>query len=755
METFGISVRTLVEYVFSSGSIDARFQTSQTLLEGTRIHQSIQKTYNELDRKEVPVRMELVYQDVHFTLDGRCDGLLWEDGSVVVDEIKSTMRDLAEITENSYPVHWAQVKFYAYMYAKEQDLNEMTVQLTYVQVESGEQKRFRETMNFAALETFVYGVLDEYVPYAALRLKQRQERNDSMKSLAFPFQAYRQGQRQLAGAVYKTIAEKRNLFAKAPTGIGKTISTTFPAVKAIGEGLAERLFYLTAKTITRTTAEEAFARMEKQGLCMRSVTITAKDKVCFKEETRCQKEYCEFADGYYDRVNGAVLDILEHETLLTRGTIETYARKHKVCPFEFSIELAYAADAVICDYNYIFDPRISFKRLFEEQKKQTVLLIDEAHNLVDRAREMYSAEIQKSQYLQLQRSFKGVNVSIFESARAINQHLLAVRKRAEGELVEKQLDEELVGLLEDFVQHAEKEITAQENEELLDAYFKAQAFLRIAALYDERFVMYAETTGSEVRLKLFCLDPSHLLRQMGKNYRSKVYFSATLTPPSYYRDMLGAQEEDFSIGIPSPFRREQLQVLVQPVSTKYHEREKTKPHIVAALGRMTEVRGNYLVFFPSYQYMKDVYELYKSESPHIQTIMQDTGMREDEREYFLQLFQADNPETLVGFAVLGGIFSEGIDLKGDRLNGVAIIGVGLPQLGLERNIIKDYFNENGKNGYDYAYVFPGMNKVLQAGGRLIRSEEDTGTILLMDDRFLQMKYRQLLPEEWQHFQILQ
>jgi DNA excision repair protein ERCC-2 len=758
--TVKISVRSLVEHVFRSGSIDTGFRTNTTLAEGTRAHQKIQKTYKELDQKEVYVQTEIVYEDVHLVVDGRCDGLLFEEGRVIVDEIKSTAKNLESVTGESYPVHWAQAKFYAYMYAKHHELDEMIVQLTYVHVETEEQKQFRQAVTFEELTHFVFDVVRQYIPYVSMRLRHREQRNASIQELPFPFAAYREGQRKLAGAVYKTITDGKSLFAKAPTGIGKTISTTFPSVKAMGEGLLDRIFYLTAKTITRTAAEEAFSLMEEKGLYMHTVTITAKDKVCFKEETRCQKDYCEFANGYYDRINDAIFDILENETILTRSVIEKYALKHTVCPFEFSVDLAYAADAVICDYNYIFDPRVSFKRLFEEQKKQTALLIDEAHNLVDRAREMFSAEVHKSDYLQLKRSFKGVNTKVYEAAHALNQYFISLRKQYDDKhMIRKELDEELVALMETFIIAAELELvkgqSGEEQAQLLDAYFAAHSFVRIANVYDERFVTYVEFEKSEVRMKLFCLDPSHLVQQMSKGYRSSIYFSATFTPLSYYQDMLGGKEEDFFLSIPSPFHKEQLQVFVQALSTRYHDREKTKPSIAAMLHQLLENRpGNYLVFFPSYQYLRDVYELFAEQHPEVKTIVQDTGMSEDEKERFLDAFQAENEETLVGFAVLGGIFSEGIDLKGDRLNGVVVVGVGLPQLGLERNIIKDYFNETGKSGYDYAYVFPGMNKVLQAGGRLIRSESDTGTIVLVDDRFLQRKYQSLLPDEWLEFTVL-
>ena len=352
-------------------------------------------------------------------IEGRCDGLLFRDHEILIDEIKSTSKDLSGIEEETYPVHWAQAKVYAYMYAKDHEQKETIVRLTYIHAVTEEQKKFQRQFTFQDLEQFVNELVKQYFPYASLMQNHRIRRDHSIKKCPFPFATYREGQRKLAGAIYKTISEEKNIFANAPTGIGKTISTIFPTVKAMGEGKLERMFYLTAKTITRQTAEEAFSLMKTKGLCMSAVTITAKDKVCFKEETLCQKEYCEFANGYYDRINGAVLDIFSHETFINRQTIEEYARKHTLCPFEFSLDLAFVADAIICDYNYIFDPKVSLKRFFDEHKRQSALLIDEAHNLVDRAREMFSAQLQKSDFLTLKRAYKGSD--LYESVHKINK----------------------------------------------------------------------------------------------------------------------------------------------------------------------------------------------------------------------------------------------------------------------------------------------------------------------------------------------
>lgn len=766
------AVRHLVEYVYCSGSIESGYRSSSSLTEGTKAHQNIQRQYGERDEKEVYLSVEVpLGEDLILSIDGRCDGLLRREEGVTIEEIKSTARDLAAVEEHTYPVHWAQAKCYAYMYALDHRTEHVEVMLTYVHVESGEQKRFVQQADFAELEAFVLDLAARYAPYARLLVGHKRERDASIAALEFPFTAYRAGQRKLAGAVYRTIEEGRKLFAQAPTGIGKTMSTAFPAVKAIGSGLLERFYYLTAKTIARTAAEEAFTRMQERGLRLYAVTLTAKEKICFQEQVRCTKEDCPYADGYYDRINEAVLDVLSRETLMTRPVVEQYARKHRVCPFEFSLDLAYAADAVVCDYNYIFDPRVALKRQYGEQKKMTALLIDEAHNLVDRGRDMYSAAVNKSEYLAVERAYKGANPELHRTAKDVNGYLLEVRKRhGDRPSVEKESPARLLQLLEAFVVQAEKQLAAgagtgagaddgawdgTATQLLMDTYYAAQAFIRIGKLYDERYVTYTETHRSEARVKLYCLDPSYLLQTMAKGYRSQTYFSATLSPGAYYRDMLGAGPDDYSLSVPSPFAKEQLEVRIEPLSTRYQDRERTREPLVRLLLDLTLERpGNYLIFFPSYAYMIDVYEAFEAAMPEtrhgrqVRTLLQTTDMTEGEREQFLTAFEADSETTLAGFAVMGGIFSEGINLVGDRLTGVVVVGVGLPQIGLERDVIRDYFHARGKDGFDYAYVYPGMNKVMQAGGRLIRSEHDRGILVLVDDRYFQPKYRQLLPEAW-------
>ncbi|PGS49957.1 ATP-dependent DNA helicase [Bacillus sp. AFS041924] len=750
-----VSVRTLVEYAHTAGSINVGYKSSVSLTEGTKAHQKIQKEYGELDVKERPISGSIAFEQLEFQIEGRCDGLLFQDEHYIIEEIKSTMKDLNEINENSYPVHWAQAKVYGYFICEELQLEKITLRLTYINILTEQKISFDLLFTMDELTTYLYKMLEAYYPYAKWKYDHIELRNQSIKELNFPFPSFRKGQRKLAGAVYQTIQEGNNLFAVAPTGIGKTVSTIFPTVKSMGESSINRLFYLTSKTITRTVAEEAFKRMTDQGLCISCTTITAKDKICFKEETICQKDYCEFAEGYYDRINDAVLDILSSEKALTREKIEEYARKHTVCPFEYSLDLLNSSDAIICDVNYIFDPRVSLKRLFDEHKRSSVLLIDEAHNLVDRAREMYSASLFKSKFLELKNRFKHSKDELYVCINEINKRFIEIRKKWKDVVtpVSKELDEDLIEFLYIFNEIVEIKLQEMDDDEnrqiLLETYFEALNFVKISEFFDGNYVCYYELYKSEVHIKLFCLDPSKVVNDVIKRFRSTIYFSATLTPVQYFQDMLGDQNRDYTIMVDSPFQKEQLQVTINPLSTRYQDRERNLERLIDLIYKdITKRKGNYLVFFPSYQYLIQSVELFQVKYSNINLIVQENGMTESEREEFLLHFDSLNEETLVGFAVLGGIFSEGIDLKGDRLNGVVVVGVGLPQICLERNILKDHFNSVGKNGYYYAYVFPGMNKVMQAGGRVIRSETDEGTLLLIDDRYKSALYKNLLPEEW-------
>ncbi|MFC3803034.1 ATP-dependent DNA helicase [Cohnella sp. GCM10012308] len=809
--TVTIAVRPLVEYALRSGDLASGFRQTASMADGVKAHQQIQEAYGERDRSEVQLRAEIPWGELLFAIEGRCDGLLTgEDGGITIEEIKSTGGSLPLSEAETPEVHWAQAYCYAYMYANIEGVDRMRVRMTYVETggEGAARRSFERTADFAELERRIRGYVASYAPFAELQLRHRAARDESIAGLVFPYPAYRAGQRKLAGAVYRSIEAGHQLFARAPTGIGKTMSTLYPAVKSIGAGRLSRLFYLTARTTTRASAEDAFGRLQDGGLHMHAVTITAKDKLCSAAAEQaggegCAGGLCMYAEGFFDRINGAILDLLSNETLIGKEELLRYAAKHRVCPFEMSLEVAYVADAVICDYNYIFDPRISLKRVAAEWKASCALLVDEAHNLPDRAREMYSAELTKRDFLQLVRAFKGKDNAVRAAAKSVDAALLAIRKRDEGQgaflVLSEGLPEALNGAVEAFAEAAETALAGRERsaagadealrawetlaladatsigvpsaaadgppadaEEapaaeadpyalLLEVYFAAVHWMRIVKLYDEkRHIVFAERQRGDVRIKLFCMDPSRLLRQMRKGYRSQICFSATLFPLGYYMDLIGAEETDYSVSVPSPFRTEQWETEIVPLSTRYADRESSRGRIASRLLALLSGRpGRYLFFFPSYAYLNAVYETFLEQGGGVwRTMAQRPDMTEEERGAYLAAFEADDVAALIGFAVLGGVFSEGIDLAGDRLQGVAVVGVGMPQPSFERDLMRGHFDDAGLPGFDYAYVYPGMNKVLQAGGRLIRTENDHGVLVLIDDRYRRAPYRRLLPEEW-------
>lgn len=751
-----ISVRNLIEFVLRSGDLDARFVGTNRILEGTKSHQKVQKTSGEAYNPEVYLSFSMEYQGFLITLDGRADGIFPGDEGVVIDEIKSTTRPLENIDENYNLLHWAQVKCYAYIYAEQNNLQSINVQLTYYQLDTEEKKSIRKAFSIGELKEFLYSLIDKYVVWADLTKTWSIKRDASIKELKFPFDSYRKGQRELAVAVYKTLTDEKKLFVQAPTGIGKTISALFPAVKAMGEGHVSKIFYLTAKTITRQVAEEAFSRMRNRGLEFKTITLTAKDKVCFNKEVGCNPEHCEYAKGHFDRVNDAIIDILRNESNLTREIIEEYSKRYRVCPFEFALDLSLWVDCIICDYNYVFDPRVYLKRFFLNSSGDYAFLIDEAHNLVDRAREMFSAELYKSSFLELKKLMKAKDPAVSKLLSGINSYMVDLRKQCgeNGFLVKEQELKDLYQLLKNLIKESEEWLSKSHNsegfEELLELYFNSLAFLRIAELYNERYVTFIEARKNELKVKLFCLDPSYLLSEALKRGKAAVLFSATLTPLSYFRDVLGGTDEDYTIRLPSPFDRNNLCLLVADnVSTKYRNRENSYIKLVELIKTLVARKpGNYIVYFPSYKYMNEVYSRFIEEYPGLNTLVQGNSMTEEERESFLAKFQPGSSEILVGFGVLGGIFSEGVDLKGERLIGAVIVGVGLPQISTEQDIIMKYFQDRNEMGYEYAYMFPGMNKVLQAAGRVIRSEEDRGVVLLVDERFTTPAYQNQFPNEW-------
>ena len=752
---FKVSVRNLVEFVLRHGDLQPGSIGASRALEGTKAHQYIQK----ISGAEYFPEVTLSYVYSNLEIKGRADGVIKNASGACIDEIKTTLLDLDLIDEGSNDLYWAQAQCYAFMYATQEGLETVETQLTYFQLETAQTKKFRKIFTKVELSEIFINLAERYLAWAYQLQEWATTRDSSIRKMEFPFGTYRPGQRDLAVAVYQTVKHSKKLFTQAPTGIGKTMGTIFPALKAMAEGLTSQLFYLTAKTITRQVAEKALTDLHKQQeLAIKRLTLTAKSKLCFLSEPNCLAKDCPYAQGFYDRLRVAVEDVFK-EDAWTRQVIEDYARKHSICPFEFSLEMANWADVVICDYNYVFDPRVYLRRFFLEGGEYT-FLVDEAHNLVDRAREMFSAEVGKESWMKLKRLSKEDNPRLTKSLTKINSALvkekkLCIETGGSRERVEKLPPDKLLQALKQFVKEAERFLKSNElpfawHELFIDHYFQALNFIRTSESYDSRYVTYWQSTRDDFRVKLFCLDPAVRLKEALGRGRSAVLFSATLSPMDYYMNILGGEKTSYKLKLASPFPPENLCLFIQNrISTKYKQRVQSYSLVAEAINTaISHKKGNYFVYFPSYAYLNEIYVRFREQNQQVGVICQTSGMPEEAREEFLANFATNPGQTLIGFALMGGIFGEGIDLIGDRLSGVIIVGVGLPQIGLEREIIRSYYESASGQGFEFAYMFPGFNKVLQAVGRVIRTENDRGVVLLIDERFSQSAYKKLFPQEW-------
>ncbi len=760
--SFRISVRNLVEFLLRSGDLDSRQGSGdkEAMAKGSRLHRKIQRRMGGRYQPEVTLKDSREYESFYICVEGRADGVFEDDDGWAVDEIKGVYLDVRSLSE-PIPVHLAQAKCYAYMIACQKGLSKVRVQMTYCHLDTEEIRRFLEEYTLDELSYWYDGLLAEYYQWVDFSWQWKQRRNRSMQNLEFPF-PYRPGQREIAAGVYGTISRKKHLFLQAPTGTGKTMSVVFPSVRAVGEGLADKIFYLTAKTIARTVAEEAFTILKREGLDFKVVTITAKEKLCPMEQPSCNPEECPYAKGHYDRINDSVFEALTKGESYTREALLAHAQSWKVCPFELCLDLSIWVDGVICDYNYVFDPNVYLKRFFSENAKEAyIFLVDEAHNLVDRGREMYSAILYKEDVLALRRLIKPYDSRIARRLLQINECLLALKRECEGGCQVLQntgsLPTHLMNLMGEMERYLEESKGEEEiRQEVLDFYFQVRNFLNIQELLDENYVIYSELEeDGRFKLKLFCVNPAENLQRCLDKGTAAVFFSATLLPLAYYRSLFCTTTDDFAICARSPFLAERrCLLLARDVSSRYKRRGYTEYQRIASYIACTAAAkpGNYMVFFPSHQLLQEVCQIYQEEfaDESSRLFVQSPSMGEEEREEFLHAFCGDGAPVL-GFCVMGGIFSEGIDLQGEQLIGVIIVGTGLPQVSREREILKNYYDGKGRDGFDYAYRIPGMNKVLQAAGRLIRTKTDEGVILLLDERFHQAGYRQLFPGEWANY----
>lgn len=816
-----ISVRNLVEFLLRSGDIDNRRVgklSENAMQEGSRIHRKLQKAAGSGYAAEVSLSYEYMMPEYSIVVEGRADGvfqkeretlledgfgqanlfLLTDDTDVIneyvyaIDEIKGTYRDVSLLKEPEQ-VHLAQAMCYAFFYAHAYQLGEMGVRMTYCNIETEEVRCFTYFYSYPTLLQWFSDLMSQYVKWSDFQYEWEQIRTNSIREIQFPF-SYREGQRELMTQVYSTICHRKKLYIQAPTGVGKTISTLFPAIKAMGEGKAERIFYLTAKTITRTVAVDTFDLLRERELKMKTVLLTAKEKICPLDKAVCNPEACPYAKGHYDRINEAVYDLLTGEDSFTREKITEYALKHEVCPFEFSLDMSLFSDGIVCDYNYLFDPHVYLKRFFETSAPGSYFfLVDEAHNLLERGREMYSAALVKEEIMTVRKSVKNYMsmrmggeitpyhaTAIVKALERVNKHFLVLKRECCGEYEEYEQIEEVndfimaVGNAHGKISKYLEECTQPGalREELLELYFKLSHFMLILETVDDKYRVYtAFDEQGAFFCKLFCVSPENHLRRCMERGVSTILFSATFLPIQYYKTLLGGNKDDYEVYAHSTFDPARRGLFIaRDVTSRYNRRsEEMYQRIASHIQEVIEQQcGNYIVFFPSHAFAGRVYQICNERfgGTDIEWVLQGEYMNEEQREAFLERFYTSNlcestvntdkpvlKKTLAAFCVMGGIFSEGIDLKGEALIGAVIVGNGLPQVCTERKILKDYFDEEGK-GFDYAYKYPGVNKVFQAAGRVIRTAEDVGIVVLLEDRFLDLEYQKLFPKEWQYYTVV-
>ena len=792
-----ISVRDFVEFLTRSGDIDNRSsgRDADAMTEGARIHRRIQKAQSAGYRAEVSLKHEevLTHDGTTFaiTVEGRADGI-YDDPEYghTIDEIKCLLRDVNSLDE-PVPVHLAQARCYAYFEAVAKNLFAISIRMTYVHIDTGTIRYFYETLQRDELTEWYLSLCRDYCRWAKWTHDHTEARNASIEALAFPFE-YRPGQKDLVLDVYRTILRKRKLFIEAPTGVGKTISTMFPSVLAMGRGLAEKIFYLTAKTIARTVAEECCETLIGAGAALFTITLTAKEKLCVLEEPNCNPEACPRACGHFDRVNDALFALLSeavskevasdttassespsdatvssaspsdapaqtssrHTGLsIRRETIIEYAERYRVCPHELSLDLSLFADAVICDYNYVFDPTAYLRRYFSEGiQRDYIFLIDEAHNLVERSREMYSAEIVKEDLLAAKRALEDHHSLAAKQCNALNKVMLAYRRECDGFTVRSEATEfftkadRLMSTLADVLSDRKRPVP----DEAVTLYFSLQHMMAMYEQMEDNYTIYCDFRDSgDFFLRLQCMDAAAPLSACLEKARSTVFFSATLLPIAYYKEQLGGDPDDYAVYSPTPFDPARRLVMVaRDVDTRYKNRTEDEYRKIADYIRtLTSARkGNYIAFFPSYRFAEDVAAQLTDWDGTL--LLQTANMSEKKREEYLAAFEEEHDGSLLGLFVMGGIFGEGIDLRRDSLIGAIIVGPGLPMVCNERELFRNYYEEKSGQGFAYAYLYPGMNKVQQAAGRVIRTIEDAGCILLLDNRFGTSSYRDLFPREW-------
>lgn len=755
-----LSVHDLVDFMLRSGDIDNRIFNKASMQLGTKLHQAYQSAQSGAFEAEKFLKHTYLVDEYAVTIEGYADGIREILNKVYIEEIKTTVADLESFSSQHETWHTMQAFLYGHMYALDHNLEIVRIRLIYIN--QADQKTMIKSFERSVdeLSFQIDQLIGDYLNFYRAIGDRIIARNESVQHLAFPFKTFRDGQRELAKYVYSLTRSGGTLFAEAPTGIGKTISTLYPCVLSFGGGIPGKIFYVTAKNSGHEAASQAMVHLRKAGAKACDVTLTAKDKICLTPGAACNPDECPFAKGYYDKIRHVLKEALECEISFNRLNISEYALRNEICPFELQLDLSLFCDVIIADYNYVFDPMVYLRRFFDIDSSSHFLLIDEAHNLLERSRSMYSTMLSRLTFDKMRKHIRAIEHPKFKKTiTKLNKLFKAADTVKETYQTPITIDPIWFKALDSYLVQAQdvmRKLPKLIDEQFKDFYFDANRFLKLSEYFDEHFIYYQERDARNgFSIKMLCLDSSALLHKTMQQVKGRVLFSATLAPLDYYVPMLGGTQTDAVLRLPTPFPRENLLLMVAPkISTRYKARGATLDEVALYIEVAVKARlGNYLVFFPSYKYLNDVLKHMKT-GPDVTIIVQEAEMDLAAQGAFLEQFRFNPQKTTLGFVVLGGPFSEGIDLIEDRLIGSIVIGVGLPQLSFERDLIKDYFFKQGGDGYSFSYAYPGMNRVMQAVGRVIRSEKDRGIALLIDDRYLEARYRMMFKAEWSHYEAV-
>jgi DNA excision repair protein ERCC-2 len=756
-----LSVHGLVDFLLRRGDIDNRIYNQETMQMGSILHAAFQEKQGHSYLSEYALKETFEREKGYIALEGRADGIIVGGDFPIIDEIKSTVIPLEDFYQEQQGWHFGQAECYALMYLHEVKADKCAVRLTYLSQKSEEKKVVERLFSLSDLEHDVYALMDEYLDFFSKQFDHEKARNISAKSLSFPFKGFRKGQREMAKYCYGVAKNGGTFYCEAPTGIGKTMSSLYPVIKAFADTDNKKIFYLTAKGSGRESAYDALTKLYEKGFVGRDSLLTAKDKICFSLGANCNPDECPFAKGYYDKIKKALSEACAAGYRFDYEHVTSLAKHYAMCPFELQLDLSLWSDIIIGDYNYFFDPLVHLERYFDPEvdSSKYVVLIDEAHNLIERGRDMYSAQISADLCQKAKKQLRALKEPKLKNAISKLEKILRDYDLSSHQDVSDfaSLPPEITKAL-DSLSKKGQELNKKEHPKLPESYKdlsrEAHRFSFLWENYGTFETVYAAREGSDYVLHLSCLDPAPMLASSLKIVKGRIIFSATLSPMNYYQDAIEGKHDNPYLLLPSPFPKENFDLMLAPmISTRYKDREKTYQDVANYLRSFVAGKlGNYFIYFPSYEYLDKIMPFLSF--PKADVFFQEREMSDEEKELFLSRFLSAPKKTTVGLLIIGGSFSEGIDLLADRLIGVAVVGIGLPQICYEREQIRLYYEKKNGNGFDYAYRNPGMNKVMQAVGRLIRSESDRGAALLIDDRYMQNEYRDLFSRLWTSYDVV-